>query len=346
MADLSLQNLSKSYTQKPDPVVTAFSLEIPSGELVALLGPSGSGKSTILKMVAGIETPDSGEIYLGGTRLLGIPSNHRSTVMMFQKSYLFPFLSVGENIAFGLRARRVPGKVIRAEVGRMLELIGLPGVENRRPNNLSGGEQQRVALARALVTNPKVLLLDEPLNSLDTSVRLSLQEAIRNIQRQLGITTVLVTHDLGEAMSISDRMALIKDGRLVAVGRPEQLFHQPPSLDAARFMGVDTFLEGRQANGQLETGLGTLKISCEAGKSGRSTYAIRPEHIRLQKEGGENTLPGKVLDCLFRGEFVEYQVALDCMTVRARIPMPTPAFPHGELVQVKFPVQHLFEVKS
>jgi ABC-type Fe3+/spermidine/putrescine transport system ATPase subunit len=265
---------------------------------------------------------------------------------MFQKSYLFPFLNVGDNIAFGLKTRGTPASRIRSEIGRMLELIGLPGIEKRRPNSLSGGEQQRVALARALVTNPKVLLLDEPLSSLDTSVRQSLQYAIRDIQRELGITTVLVTHDMGEAMSMSDRMALILDGKLVAVDCPDQLFHRPPSLAAARFMGVEMFLDGQQIAGQLETRLGVLKLGCGTREFCQSTFAIRPEHIRVQKEEGENTLPGKVLDCVFRGEYIEYQVTLNALTVRARMPMPAPAYPPGEQVLVRFPSEHLFEVEG
>ena len=216
-----------------------------------------------------------------------------------------------------------------------MNLIGLPGIERRKPGQLSGGEAQRVALARALVTNPKLLLLDEPLSSLDTSVRLNLQEAIRSIQRELGVTTIFVTHDLGEAMAMSDRMALLLNGEIVALDKPENLFHRPRSLAAARFMGVSTFLNGDQ-----------LPVKCEASSLSQKLFAIRPEHIRVQKEACKNSMQGVVSDCVFRGEYIEYQVDVNDVTVRARMPMPAPMFPHGEQVHVRFPVEHLFEVQN
>ncbi len=343
MTQVNLLNLTKRYSNQPAPVLKSFSLFVENGELVALLGPSGSGKSTLLKLITGIERPDTGDVQFDGVSILTLPPNKRGAVFMFQKSYLFPFLSVAENIGFGLKVQGAPAETIRTEVARMLELIGLPGIEKRKPAQLSGGEQQRVALARALVTRPKLLLLDEPLSSLDTEVRLNLQEAIRGIQRELGITTILVTHDLGEAMAMSDRMALLLNGDIVAVGKPEALFHRPPSLAAAQFMGVSTFLNGSKAAGSLVTPWGALKIPC-AESSPSVTYAIRPEHIRLECEAGENALAGRVTDCVFRGEYIEYQVAMGEMIVRARMPMPAPMFPHGEQVFVRLPQEHLFEV--
>ena len=216
--------------------------------------------------------------------------------------------------------------------------------KNADLTQLSGGEQQRVALARSLVTRPKLLLLDEPLSNLDTEVRVNLQEAIRNIQRELGITTILVTHDLGEAMAMSDRLALLLQGEIVALDKPETLFHRPPSLAAAQFMGVSNFFNGIQAGGQLETPLGMLEIACNEEKSCLATYAIRPEHIRIEKEKSKNTLAGEVADCVFRGEYIEYQVAVGENSVRARIPMPAPMFPQGEQVFVRLPREHLFAV--
>jgi putative spermidine/putrescine transport system ATP-binding protein len=345
MTQVNLLHLTKRYPNQPAPVLKDFSLFVENGELVALLGPSGSGKSTLLKLISGIERPDAGDVQFDGVSILTLPPSKRGAVFMFQKSYLFPFLSVEENIGFGLKVKRAHRDEIRREVGRMLDLIGLPGIEKRKPGQLSGGEQQRVALARALVTRPKLLLLDEPLSSLDTEVRLNLQEAIRNIQRELGITTILVTHDLGEAMAMSDRMALLLKGEIVAAGKPEALFHRPPSLAAAQFMGVSTFLNGSKAGGSLVTPWGALKITC-AETSPSVTYAIRPEHIRLEKEAAANTLPGKVTDCVFRGEYIEYQVAVGGLSVRARMPMPAPTFLHGERVFVKLPREKLFEVGS
>ncbi|NJN79549.1 MAG: ABC transporter ATP-binding protein [Anaerolineales bacterium] len=264
---------------------------------------------------------------------------------MFQKSYLFPFLNVEENIGFGLKMQNMSPEIIRNEVGRMLDIIGLPGIEKRKVGQLSGGEGQRVALARALVTNPKLLMLDEPLSNLDTEVRLNLQTAIRTIQRELGITTIFVTHDLSEAMAMSDRMAILLDGNITAYDKPNVLFHHPPSLSSAKFVGVDLFLEGEASGGWLDAAIGRVKIEDEK-KVGRSVYAIRPEHIRIQKEEKENSLKGVIQSCLYRGEVLEYQLKIVDVTMRARLPMPAPIFEHGEQVYVQLPAEHLFEVQG
>jgi ABC-type Fe3+/spermidine/putrescine transport system ATPase subunit len=195
-------------------------------------------------------------------------------------------------------------------------------------------------------------MLDEPLSSLDTAVRQNLQEAIRRIQRELKITTLLVTHDIGEAMSMSDRIALLLDGKLVAVDTPEQLFHRPSCMSAARFMGVSTFLDGKQEGSKLQTSLGTLNISKNiepipiTEKSHKSTFAIRPEHIQIQSESCENTIPGKVTNKVFRGEYIEYIVEVNDSAIRARMAMPAPIFPCGEKVQVNFPAERLFKVSA
>lgn len=335
MTTANIISLNKIYRKQSAPVLKDFSLSVCDGEMVALLGPSGTGKSTLLKLITGIERPDSGDIQFDGSSILSIDPNKRGAVLMFQKSYLFPFLTVEDNIGFGLKVQGVSSQTIRGEVKRMLDLIGLPGIEKRKIGQLSGGEGQRVALARALVTNPRLLLLDEPLSSLDTEVRMNLQEAIRTIQRELGVTTILVTHDLGEAMAMSDRMAVLLNGGIVALDKPETLFHRPRSLAAARFMGISTFLSG-----------GQISIQSEAGSLSERLFAIRPEHIRVQKDGCDQSLPGVVSDCVFRGEYVEYQVAVGEISVRARMPMPAAMFPHGEQVYVKFPQEHLFEVLS
>lgn len=335
MTTVNLLSLNKTYPNQPKPVLKDFSLSINDGEMIALLGPSGSGKSTILKLITGIEHPNSGDIQFDGKSILTIDPNKRGAVLMFQKSYLFPFLNVEDNIGFGLKIQGASPETIRSEVKRMLDLIGLPGMEKRKCNQLSGGEGQRVALARALVTNPKLLLLDEPLSSLDTEVRINLQEAIRNIQRKLGVTTIFVTHDLGEAMAMSDRMALLLDGEIVAVDQPENLFHRPRNLAAAKFMGVSTFLGGDQ-----------VQVQSEAGSTSNKIFAIRPEHIRVQKDDCANSMRGVVSECIFRGAYVEYQITASEMTVRARMPMPAPMFPHGEQVFVDFPREHLFEIES
>jgi ABC-type Fe3+/spermidine/putrescine transport system ATPase subunit len=353
MTQVQITSLHKTYPNASAPVLKDFSLSIAGGEMVALLGPSGSGKSTLLKLITGIERPDSGDIQFDGSSILNIEPNKRGAVLMFQKSYLFPFLTVEDNISFGLKVQGTSSQTIRAEVKRMLDLIGLPGIEKRKVGQLSGGEGQRVALARALVTNPKLLLLDEPLSSLDTSVRMNLQEAIRNIQRELGVTTIFVTHDLGEAMAMSDRMALLLNGEIVALDKPEALFHRPRSLAAARFMGVSTFLSGDQlpvkneaSNVPKDSAGQSVQLVNPSGRWNEKLFAIRPEHIRVQKDGCDQSMAGVVSDCVFRGEYIEYQVAVGGMSVRARISMPAPMFSHGAQVFVKFPREHLFEVEN
>lgn len=323
-----------------------FSLTVNDGEMVSLLGPSGSGKSTLLKLITGIEKPDSGDLQFDGQSILHIPPNKREAVFMFQKAYLFPFLNVAENIGFGLKVKDVSPGTIKKEVARMLDLIGLPGIEKRPPSQLSGGEQQRVALARALVTRPKLFLLDEPLSSLDTEVRMNLQQVIRKIQQKLGVTTIMVTHDLGEAMAMSDRMALLQHGKIIALGKPEALFHHPPNKEAAEFMGVTTFLDGTLETGVLKLPAGILRVPCHEKTPCKATYAIRPEHINILNEASENTLPGSVVDCIFRGEYIEYQVAVREMLVRSRVPMPAQSIPEGEQIFVQFPEEHLFSLSE
>lgn len=345
MTTIRLLSLTKSYGARSASVLNGFSLDVEHGEMVALLGPSGSGKSTLLKLIAGIERPESGDIQFDGASILNVAPNKRGAVLMFQKSYLFPFLNIAENIGFGLKVQGASPATIQAEVTRMLDLIGLPGIERRNPSQLSGGEQQRVALARALVARPKVLLLDEPLNSLDSEVRQNLQEAIRHLQRSLGVTTILVTHDLDEAMAMSDRMALLLNGKVAAYDQPNVLFQRPPCKETARFVGVTTFIAGEVCGGWLDSALGRLKIG-DTAKIGRALYAIRPEHIRLQFEPGENSIAGVVTSSLYRGEYVEHQVALGNCTVRARTSalakLPAPSVQ----VYVNLPAEQLFAVQE
>jgi ABC-type Fe3+/spermidine/putrescine transport system ATPase subunit len=346
MTKIELVELKKTYPGSHQPVLNHLSLEIHSGELVALLGPSGSGKSTILKLITGLENPDEGQILFDGKSILPVAPNKRGAILMFQKAYLFPFLNVEENIGFGLKVQGVHPETIRTEVKKMLNLIGLPGVENRKPSQLSGGEQQRIALARALILQPKSMLLDEPLSSLDTEVRVNLQEAIRRIQQELGITTILVTHDLNEAMGMSDRTALLINGQVAAIDQPMKLFTKPPTQSSARFVGVSTFFKGNLANGVLTTDFGKLSVNTNGHHAESALFAIRPEHIRVQTEPEINTLQGVVTDCMYRGEYIEYQVEIQSLTIRARVPMPAPVIPHGENIYVYFPPEKLFEVSQ
>lgn len=321
MTRIDLEQVTRRYPGRPA-ALDAVDLAVPEGCLVTLLGASGSGKSTLLKVVAGIERPDAGRVLLGGTDVGGVPAHRRGAVLMFQKANLFPYLSVADNIAFGLRVRGERRSRTGTEVGRMLDLVGLPGAGPRKPAQLSGGEQQRVALARALVTQPRVLLLDEPFSNLDPQVRGSLQDAVRGIQQTLGITAVLVTHDRAEAMAMADRVALLHGGRLLACDAPRTLFERPPTIRAARLMGVEAFLPG----------------------PGGTTCAIRPEHVSLVAAAGPGTRPGVVTARTFRGEHTDIAVHLaGGGDVTARCTDPAPPAP-GDQVQVRLPADRLFPV--
>jgi ABC-type Fe3+/spermidine/putrescine transport system ATPase subunit len=345
MTQIELDNLTRHYPRQPAPAIRDITLTVQPGELLALLGPSGSGKSTILKLIAGIERPDQGDIRFDGQSIRGIPANRRGATLMFQKAYLFPFLNVADNIAFGLKVKGTRRNTIRAEVTQMLDLVELPGIERKYPHQLSGGEQQRVALARALVTRPRVLMLDEPLSSLDTSVRHTLQEAIRRIQRETGVTALLVTHDLSEAVAMSDRTALLLDGTVAACAAPRTLFQRPPSRAAARFVGVSTFLEGNLERDRLCTHLGPFAVNPDGEATRPATFAIRPEHLRLCAAPDINAVPGVVADLLYKGEFTEYQVMVNGGIVRVRDYQPQRSYAGGDPVHVQFPPEHLFEVE-
>ncbi len=344
MTRLVLDRLVKTFPSQPRPVVASLSLDVHPGELMALLGPSGSGKSTVLKLIAGIDHPDSGDIRCDDRSLLAVPAQRRGTVLMFQQPYLFPFMTVADNIAFGLKVQRVASRTIKAEVARMLELVELPGIERKYPGQLSGGQQQRVALARALVVEPRVLLLDEPLSSLDTEIRLTLQEVIRRIQRELRITTVLVTHDLGEVMAMADRVALLLDGMIEACERPERLFERPPTRAAARFMGVSTFLEGRLEGDMLCSDVGQFTVAPASGRGRSTSFGIRPEHIRLLDAPAPNTVPGTVRDRVYRGEWIDYVIVLGNQIVRAKANGRAACRQPGDTVFVQFPAEQLFEL--
>jgi len=336
---ITLAGITRSYLRQAAPALARVSLAVAPGTLLALLGASGSGKSTLLKLVAGVEAPDHGDIAFDGQSVLPVPAHRRRAVLVFQNAYLFPFLSVAENIAFGLRMQGASRATMQAEVRRMLDLVELPGIERARPAQLSGGEQQRVALARALAIRPRVLLLDEPFSSLDPAVRHTLQEAVRRIQRECGITTLLVTHDRGEALAMADRVALLDRGTLLAHDTPQRLFARPPTRRAAHLMGVTTCLRGALADGQLHTSLGVLAVCATGMAAGPAMYAIRPEHMRLAHAPEPNALPVRVLAETFRGEQYEYLLQAGDETIRVHACQPSAAPTY-----VVLPAEYLFPV--
>jgi putative spermidine/putrescine transport system ATP-binding protein len=319
MAFLELENVQKKFGAAT--AVENFNLNVERGEFVSFLGPSGCGKTTTLRMIAGFETPTSGTIRINGADLTNLPPNKRNVGMVFQSYALFPNMTVAENIAFGMTVTHKAKEAISARVTEMLRLIHLPQLANRYPYQLSGGQQQRVALARALAIQPQVLLLDEPLSALDAKIRVSLRQEIRAIQRTLGITTIYVTHDQEEAMSLSDRIVVMSEGRMEQVGTPFEIYNFPTTQFVASFVGTLNQLQARvldAASGKLELEGQTIHAAKALDKRSGETIgvALRPEMISLngQGEGGQgalNHLDVIVEDTMFLGSIVRTRVRLN-----------------------------------
>ncbi len=320
---LELQHVSKRFTREGQAALAAVndvSLTVEPGELLTLLGPSGCGKTTTLRMVAGFEQPDAGRISIGADDVTELMVYRRSIGFVFQNYALFPHLTVFENVAYGLRVRRLPEATIRARVGHVLELVGLPGYERRFPNQLSGGEQQRVAVARAVVVEPALLLFDEPLSNLDAKLRVQMRAELSRLQRQLAITTVYVTHDQEEAMAISDRIAVMHEGSIAQVGTAEELYRAPRSTFVAQFIGRVNLVESRvlgAIGGRVAVALWDASLSVPAADGyatgQRLSLLLRPESLTLVPESakaaeGEVVVPGVVRARTFLGEKVEYVV--------------------------------------
>ena len=311
-----LEHISKIYqdpkTGKDFYAVKDTSLDIEPGSFVTLLGPSGCGKTTTLRMIAGFESPDEGEIYLGDEPINELTPNKRDTAMVFQSYALLPHYNVFDNVAYGLKLRKVPKDEIRERVMRILDLVELTGMEARMTNQLSGGQQQRVALARALVIEPSVLLFDEPLSNLDAKLRVSMRTEIRRIQQEVGITAIYVTHDQSEAMALSDKIIIMNKGVVAQMGTPQEIYYHPVSEFVADFIGEANFLKGKMTG--KENGLAELLIEgnpltveaaehMEAGKD--YTLVLRPEAASLADEGG---LPCEVVLSCFMGSYQNYHV--------------------------------------
>jgi ABC-type Fe3+/spermidine/putrescine transport system ATPase subunit len=308
MTQVHLHQLNKIFHgQQRVHAVKDLNLEIASGKITALLGPSGCGKTTTLKMIAGLLRPTSGDITFDGDSVLGIPPEKRGAAMVFQNYLLFPYMSVGENVGFGLRMRRMDSQVIRQKVADMLELVHLPGYEDRRPKQLSGGQQQRVALARALIIEPEVLLLDEPISNLDAHLRDEMRELILSIQRQLGITTIFVTHDQEEAVVLADVIALMFGGRLQQFDQPNAFYECPVSARVARFFGGVNFVSGLKRGDQVETPLGVLRVNSQDIADGPVIVTVRPENLRLGAEG-ENAIPVRIRSHVYVGTHTRFKI--------------------------------------
>jgi ABC-type Fe3+/spermidine/putrescine transport system ATPase subunit len=294
--------------------VDGATLDIADGELFTLLGPSGCGKTTLLRLIAGFHAPDEGEIRFGDRRVDGLPPYARNIGMVFQNYALWPHMTVRGNITYGLRLRKLSSTEIRSRLAHVLSQVNLTGLEDRYPGQLSGGQQQRVALARALVLSPDILLLDEPLSSLDAKIRVQVRGEIRRLQQALGITTVYVTHDQEEALSLSDRIAVMRDGRIQQVAGPKTLYERPVNRFVADFVGTNNLIPGvckeRGAGGILvETVLGLVHGRAEDGITAgvRCVLTVRPENVTLGP-GGDNVFEGRVVVASYLGTVLRYEV--------------------------------------
>ncbi|OWR29804.1 ABC transporter ATP-binding protein [Saccharibacillus sp. O23] len=305
---LSVRELAKRY--KTGDGVSGINIDIEKGELVTLLGPSGCGKTTVLRSIGGFLEPDSGDILIEGKSVIGLPPEKRPTSMVFQSYNLWSHMSVYDNLAFGLKIRKMPKAQIREAVEDALKLVRLSGFGKKYPAELSGGQQQRVALARSLLLNPAVLLLDEPFSALDAKLRHEMREELREIQTKTGLTMVFVTHDQEEALSLSDRIIVMNHGRIEQVAQPQQIYDQPASLYVAGFIGKMNFLEGVADREEIR--LGSLRLPNDKGLMGRVTAAVRPEDVQLSAfaENG-SLLKGRVKQVMILGHYAEVTVELD-----------------------------------
>ncbi len=318
--DVELRGVSKRYGRAR--AVERIDLRVGHGEFFSLLGPSGCGKTTTLRLIAGFERPDEGQVFIGGRDVAASPPYRRDVNTVFQHYALFPHMTVAQNVAFGLQQRKVPVEQIGGRVAEALEMVRLGHLEQRRPAELSGGQQQRVALARALVNRPTVLLLDEPLGALDLKLRKEMQGELKELQQQVGITFVYVTHDQEEALTMSDRIAVMHDGRVLQEGVPREIYEHPATRFVADFIGLTNFLDGEvvelRGNRVLVKTREALTVWCESQGSPTQgsavTVAVRPEKIEMSERpptAALNCWRGQVLAGVFLGEQTEYLVRLD-----------------------------------
>ncbi len=310
-----------------------ITLEIRDGELFFLLGPSGCGKTTTLRIIAGLYEPDSGEVYFGDRLMNGVPPYRRNIGMVFQNYALWPHMTVYDNVAYGLKARGLPRSEIEEKVRWALDLVGLRGMEGKYPNQLSGGQQQRVALARALVIEPEVLLLDEPLSNLDAKLRARMRSELKVLQKELGITTIYVTHDQAEALSMADRIAVMNIGRVEQVGAPREVYRSPATRFVADFIGEINFLDAEVGCGAegcwAETPLGRIPLP-RGAPEGRVTLAFRPEAVRVVKGSGM-----RVRTVLYYGFYEDVHLEGGGVELRARLPAGERWFGEGDEVGVE-----------
>jgi iron(III) transport system ATP-binding protein len=347
---VAVRNLTKRFG--PLEVVNRVDLAIQEGELFTLLGPSGCGKTTLLRLIAGFYVPDEGEVYFDERRVNDVPPHERGIGMVFQNYALWPHMTVFENAAYGLKLQNIGRSEIAAQVMSVLEKVKLTGLGDRYPGQLSGGQQQRVALARALVLNPKILLLDEPLSNLDAKIRIQVRAEIRKLQKELGITTVYVTHDQEEALTLSDRIAVFNQGKVLQVGPPKELYERPANRFVADFIGINNLIEGtvqsidaqhRQLTVKSAFGELSALLDDRLQVGDRCILCIRPENAAFGGEAaaGRNLVNGRIAFAAYLGNAVRYDVELAqgvIFKVDIRDPWHHEQLPMGSAVSLSFPI--------
>ena len=304
MSEVKLVNLSKTFDGRN--VLDNINLVIEEGQLVSLLGPSGCGKSTTLKLIAGLINPDSGDILFNNNSILNIRTEKRDAVIVFQDYLLFPHMNVYDNIDFGLKMRKENKNIRKEKVNKIIELVKLNGYEKKYPSELSGGQKQRVAIARSLVINPKVLLLDEPFSNLDIRLRDNMREFVLDIQRKLNITTILVTHDKEEALIMSDKIAIMLDGKIKQFGTPNDIYEKPTSIEVANFFGEKNYIKGKVKNNILKTDLGEFKVNYNENSD--VNVMVSPERINIYNLNHLSNIEGVVTKKIYAGDRIYYNV--------------------------------------
>ena len=302
--NIKINNAKKEYGDFV--ALNNVSIDIKENEFFTLLGPSGCGKTTLLRMISGFNSIDGGEIYFNDLLINKIDAHKRDIGMVFQNYAIFPHLTVEENVAYGLKARKVPTDEIKRRTQEALELVQISHLAKRKPNELSGGQQQRVALARAFVIEPSVLLMDEPLSNLDAKLRVQMRTIIKKLQQKLGITTVYVTHDQEEALSISDRIAVMKDGNIMQIGTPKEIYAKPDNKFVAGFIGISNFIDVDVKGNVITIDGFNIKANLKSNYSGKAILSARPEQIFFADKG----INGKVSFVTFLGDYVEYEVTV------------------------------------
>ncbi len=310
--DVELKNVTKKFGDFV--AVDDVSFQVRRGEFFSLLGPSGCGKTTTLRMIAGFEEPTSGELWIGGEPMRGVPPFRRPTNLVFQHLALFPHMNVYQNISFGLRMKKTAKDEIHKRVVEILDVVHLSGLENRKTKELSGGQQQRVAIARALVNQPTVLLLDEPLGPLDLKLREEMVVELKRIQHEVGTTFVYVTHDQGEAITMSNKIAVMNQGKVEQIGAPKEMYERPNTAFVASFIGRSNMFKGTYTDGAVQVdGLGSLRVSAKVDDGSSVLVSIKPERVSLGRELHQldNTLSGTIKDVYYQGVATSYKIELE-----------------------------------